>query len=122
MPDVELSGLGAAPGVAEGAIRFSPVEALQRARDGEAVVLVREMTSPADTPAIEAAAGVLTSEGGRTCHAAIVAREFDTPAVVGCQALSVDADAGRLSAGDRTLRGGDRVRIDGAAGTVTFPG
>lgn len=121
MPDVELSGLGAAPGVAEGAICFSPVETVTRSSAGESIILVREMTVPADTPAIEAATGVLTSEGGQTSHAAIVAREFDTPAVVGCQALSIDTDAGRLSVEDRTVEAGDRVRIDGTAGTVSFP-
>lgn len=117
---MELSGLGAAPGVASGAICFSPVEVVTRARADD-VVLVREMTSPADTRAIEAAAGVLTSEGGRTSHAAIVAREFDTPAVVGCQDLTVDAEAGRVAVGDRTFKAGDPVRIDGSTGAVTFP-
>jgi pyruvate,water dikinase len=114
-----LTGLGASPGVAEGEVCFDPIEAVKRARDGDSVVLVREMTSPADQHGMEAADGILTSRGGRTCHAAIVARELGTPAVVGCEGLVVDTEGGRLLADERTLGTGDRIRIDGDAGTVT---
>jgi len=118
--DGALSGLGASPGVAEGVVCFDPVEAAKRAANDESVVLVRTMTSPSDLHGMKAAAGVLTSRGGRTCHAAIVARELDKPAVVGCEALTVDEDAGHLEVGGRTVERGDRVRIDGDAGTVVF--
>lgn len=117
--DALVTGLGASPGVTEGEVVFDPIEAVKRSKDGRSVVLVREMTSPSDMHGIKAAAGILTSEGGRTCHAAIVARELDKPAVVGCEDLAVDADRERATVGGRSYGPGTRVRLDGEAGTVT---
>lgn len=116
-----LTGLGASPGVAEGKVCFDPITAAKWANDGQQLILVREMTSPSDLHGMKAAEGILTSRGGRTCHAAIVARELDKPAVVGCDALTIDEDDARLVVDGRTIEQGDPARIDGTTGTVEFP-
>ena len=118
--DALVTGLGASPGVAAGEVVFDPIEAVKRSKDGRSVVLVREMTSPSDMHGIKAADGILTSEGGRTCHAAIVARELDKPAVVGCEDLTVDTDRGQFAVGGQRYGPGTQVRLDGEAGTVTI--
>jgi len=118
--DDALTGLNASEGVAEGAIYFDPVEAAKAEKRGEDVVLVRKMTSPSDVHGMKAANGILTSQGGKTCHAAIVARELEKPAVVGCDALDIDYDAETVSVDGRTYAVGDRVRVDGTNGTVEF--
>lgn len=117
-----LAGLGASDGVAEGRLCLDPLEAVKYERQGEPVVLVRKMTSPSDLHGMKAADAILTSQGGTTSHAAIVARELDTPAVVGCDALTVDYDAGEVRVDDgRVIRPGDVIQVDGDAGQVTLP-
>lgn len=116
-----LQGLGASDGTAEGRLTLDPIEAVKREKRGESVVLVRKMTSPSDLHGMKAADAIVTSQGGTTSHAAIVARELDTPAVVGCDGLEVDYDAGVIRIGDRTYEPGTLVRVDGTAGQVHFP-
>lgn len=114
-PDLLAVGLGACPGVATGAVCLSPSHVTSH--DGP-VVLVRRETSPGDIQGMVASAGVLTASGGLVSHAALVARELDLPAVVGVEALVVDEAAGSVRVGDRTLRDGDVVTIDGTTGRV----
>ena len=115
-----VEGLGAAPGSAVGELRFETLAAVKRAKEGHDVVLARERTSPSDVPGMKAAEAVVTAEGGTTSHAAIVARELDTPAVVGCEELDIDESAGRAEVGDRTVEPGTRVRVDGTDGALTL--
>jgi len=117
---VTAEGLGAAPGSAVGELRFETLAAVKRAKAGHDVVLARERTSPSDLPGMKAAEAVVTAEGGTTSHAAIVARELDTPAVVGCEGFDVDESAGRAEVGGRTVEPGTRVRVDGTDGELTL--
>ena len=87
------------------------------AADG-AVLLVRDETSPEDIVGMHASAGILTSRGGMTSHAAVVARGLGKPCIVGAGALSVDDELGELSVDGRTFREGDRLSIDGTTGEV----
>lgn len=113
------TGLGASPGLASGRACFSVDAALDRADAGEAVILVRPETSPDDIPGMDVAAGILTSTGGMVSHAAIVAREWRKPAVVGTSALVFPADpANWVTIGKTTVREGDEITIDGATGQV----
>ena len=111
-------GLPASPGAASGAIVFSSEEAEAAAGRGEAVILVRVETSPDDIHGMHAARGVLTTRGGMTSHAAVVARGMGRPCVTGAGAIAVDARAHTVSSGGRTLGSGDIVTIDGATGEV----
>jgi pyruvate,orthophosphate dikinase len=111
-------GLPASPGAACGAVVFSADEAESRAAKGEAVILVRIETSPEDIHGMHAARGILTTRGGMTSHAAVVARGMGRPCVAGAGGISVDYGAQTLSAGGRTLRAGDTITLDGATGEV----
>ncbi|MDE2390855.1 MAG: pyruvate, phosphate dikinase [Rhodospirillales bacterium] len=111
-------GLPASPGAASGAVVFSADEAEMRAQKGEAVVLVRIETSPEDIHGMHAAKGILTTRGGMTSHAAVVARGMGRPCVAGAGGISVDYKAQMLSAGGMTLRAGDIITIDGSTGEV----
>ncbi|HEX6850731.1 MAG TPA: pyruvate, phosphate dikinase, partial [Candidatus Polarisedimenticolaceae bacterium] len=111
-------GLPAGPGAASGIVAFTAEHAVQLARRGKKVLLVRAETSPEDLAGMVAAVGILTSRGGMTSHAAVVARGMGKPCIVGAEAIQVDAKAGRLKAGGRTLREGDALSIDGATGEV----
>ncbi|HKQ61848.1 MAG TPA: putative PEP-binding protein, partial [Candidatus Polarisedimenticolaceae bacterium] len=111
-------GLPAGPGAASGIIAFSAERAVALARGGKPVLLVRAETSPEDLAGMVAAAGILTSRGGMTSHAAVVARGMGKPCVVGAEGLWVDAERRVLRAGKRTLREGDALSIDGASGEV----
>ncbi|MDE1906008.1 MAG: pyruvate, phosphate dikinase, partial [Rhodospirillales bacterium] len=111
-------GLPASPGAASGAVVFSADEAEMRAQKGEAVVLVRIETSPEDIHGMHAAKGILTTRGGMTSHAAVVARGMGRPCVAGAGGISVDYKAQMLSAGGVTLRAGDIITIDGSTGEV----
>jgi pyruvate,orthophosphate dikinase len=113
------SGLGASPGLASGAIATSPEAAVRMAEAGDAVILVRSETSPDDVHGMAKAAGILTARGGLASHAAVVARGWGIPAVVG--ATAVELGDGEVRIGDRTLREGDVISIDGSTGEV-FPG
>ena len=111
-------GLPASPGAASGVIVFSADEAESRAAKGEAVILVRVETSPEDIHGMHAARGILTTRGGMTSHAAVVARGMGRPCVAGAGGIRVDRGAQTLSAGGKTLRGGDTITLDGATGEV----
>ncbi len=111
-------GLPASPGAASGAAVFSSDEAEMRAAKGELVVLVRIETSPEDIHGMHAARGILTTRGGMTSHAAVVARGMGRPCVAGAGGISVDYGAQTLSAGGQTIRAGEIITLDGATGEV----
>ena len=111
-------GLPASPGAASGVAVFSADEAEARAARGEAVILVRIETSPEDIHGMHAARGILTTRGGMTSHAAVVARGMGRPCVAGAGSISVDYGAQTLSAGGKTIRGGETLTLDGATGEV----
>jgi pyruvate,orthophosphate dikinase len=115
---VFAKGLPASPGAASGAVVFSADEAELRAQKGEAVILVRIETSPEDIHGMHAARGILTTRGGMTSHAAVVARGMGRPCVAGAGGINVDYGAQTLSAGGVLLRAGDILTIDGATGEV----
>ena len=110
-------GLGASPGVASGHAYFSADAAVEAAERGESVVLVAEATSPADVHAFAVAAGVLTASGGLVSHAALVAREWGLPAVVGVAELQLET-SGELRVGGVAVREGEPITIDGTRGLV----
>ena len=112
------TGLPASPGAATGEIVFSSDEAELMKSQGRKVVLVRVETSPEDIHGMHAAEGILTTRGGMTSHAAVVARGMGKPCVSGAGALRVDYAANVLSAGGITLRKGDIITIDGSTGQV----
>jgi pyruvate,orthophosphate dikinase len=111
-------GLPASPGAATGEIVFSSAEAEDARKAGRRVILVRVETSPEDIHGMHAAEGILTTRGGMTSHAAVVARGMGKPCVSGAGTLRVDYRAGTLTAGGKTLRKGDVVTIDGGSGQV----
>jgi pyruvate, orthophosphate dikinase len=111
-------GLPASPGAASGAVVFSADEAEMRAQKGESVILVRIETSPEDIHGMHAARGILTTRGGMTSHAAVVARGMGRPCVAGAGGINVDYGAQTLTAGGVLLRAGDILTIDGATGEV----
>ncbi|HLF61644.1 MAG TPA: pyruvate, phosphate dikinase [Acidimicrobiia bacterium] len=111
-------GIAASPGAAIGKVVFSSDAAVAQAREGEAVILVRPETTPNDIHGMAAAVGILTSQGGKTSHAAVVARGMGKPAVTGAADLSVDAGAGLARTVADEIRVGDLVTIDGSTGAV----
>jgi pyruvate,orthophosphate dikinase len=112
-------GVNASPGAARGEIVFTAADAVAAAAEGRSVILVRPFTDAEDVAGFDAAKGILTSEGGKASHAALVARGMGRPAVVGAQGLTVDLKARTVSAGDTILREGDLIAIDGSTGEVT---
>jgi pyruvate,orthophosphate dikinase len=117
--DLIATGLNVSPGAASGVLAFDADTAERWAvQDKKAVVMVRPETKPDDVHGMLAARGILTSRGGRTSHAALVARQFGKPAVVGVAAMDVDAAARRFTVGGRVFREGDAVSIDGTTGEV----
>ncbi|MGV9560413.1 pyruvate, phosphate dikinase [Streptomyces sp. NPDC003522] len=112
-------GIAASPGAAVGAVVFSSAEAVRRAAAGEKVVLVRQETTPDDLPGMIAAQAVLTSRGGKTSHAAVVARGMGKVCVCGAEELSVDLEERRFTTPDGTVvEEGTVVSVDGSAGAV----
>ena len=110
------TGLGASPGVATGEIATSPEGAVAAAEAGRPVILVRSETSPDDVRGLARAAGVLTSRGGLASHAAVVARGWGIPAVVGTEGLRVDD--GWIDVGGHVLKEGELITIDGGTGEI----
>jgi pyruvate, orthophosphate dikinase len=117
--EVLARGVGASPGAAQGAIVFTAAEAVDAASRGRAVVLVRRFTEADDVAGFHAARGILTSEGGKASHAALVARGMGRPCVVGAADLEIDAVAGEIRVDARVLRAGDRIGIEGSTGAIT---
>ena len=113
---VLTKGLGASPGAAVGAVVFTADEAVAESDKGTAVILVRSETSPEDVHGMLVAEGILTARGGLVSHAAVVARGWGTPAVVGAE--QVKFGDGTFSVGDVTVKRGDVISIDGATGEV----
>ncbi len=116
--NVIATGLPASPGAAGGEIVFSSDEAAQLKADGRKVVLVRIETSPEDIHGMHAAEGILTTRGGMTSHAAVVARGMGKPCVSGAGTLRVDYAAGTMVAGNKTYKKGDFITVDGSTGQV----
>jgi len=116
--DLIATGLPASPGAASGEIVFSSDEAETLKGQGRKVVLVRIETSPEDIHGMHAAEGILTTRGGMTSHAAVVARGMGKPCVSGAGSVRVDYRAETLTAGDRVFKKGDVITIDGTTGQV----
>ncbi len=116
--NVLSKGLPASPGAASGVMVFNSDEAESRAAKGEAVILVRIETSPEDIHGMHAARGILTTRGGMTSHAAVVARGMGRPCVAGAGGISVDYGAQTLQVGSMIVRGGEVITLDGATGEV----
>lgn len=116
--EIVATGLPASPGAASGVIVFTADEAEARGNAGEKVLLVRNETTPDDIHGIVTAQGILTSRGGMTSHAAVVARGMGRPCVCGCEALKIDLDAETIRVGDRILKKNDVLTIDGSSGDV----
>jgi len=116
--DVVAQGLPASPGAATGKIVFDADEAERLGSLGEAVILVRDETSPEDIHGMHAARGVVTARGGMTSHAAVVARGMGRPCVSGAGEVQIDADAAVMRARGRTFRAGDVITIDGSKGEI----
>lgn len=111
-------GLPASPGAAVGTLIFDSDLAGEMGERGEKVILARPETKPDDMAGIAYAQGILTSRGGMTCHAAVVARGMGKPAIVGCEAMHLDMDKKVARFGDVQLKEGDHLSIDGATGSV----
>ncbi|WP_086868552.1 pyruvate, phosphate dikinase [Streptomyces viridochromogenes] len=112
-------GVPASPGAAVGTVVFDSAQAVRRATAGEKVILVRQETTPDDLPGMIAAQAVLTSRGGKTSHAAVVARGMGKVCVCGAEELTVDTEARRFTAADGTVvEEGTVVSVDGSAGAV----
>jgi pyruvate, orthophosphate dikinase len=116
--DILTRGLPASPGAASGEVVFNADEAEQEAAAGKAVILVRVETSPEDIHGMHAAKGILTSRGGMTSHAAVVARGMGRACVAGAGALTVDYSQQMFTVAGRTIKKGDIITIDGGSGNV----
>ena len=116
--EVLATGLAASPGAAYGKAVFDAGRAEEMAKQGEKVILVRIETNPDDVHGMIAAEGILTARGGRTSHAAVVARGMGKPCVAGCETVRVDLEKRQFSVNGRVLREGDEFTIDGSTGNV----
>ena len=111
-------GMAASPGAAVGKIAFDNAQAIEAAEKGIKTVLVRRETNPDDLPGMVAAEGVLTARGGKTSHAAVVARGMGKTCVCGAESLVIDAAAGTVTIGDLVLTADDTIAIDGQTGEI----
>lgn len=111
-------GLPASPGAAVGKLAFTAEEAVQRTRDGEQVILVRKETSPEDVDGMHSAVGILTSTGGMTSHAAVVARGWGRCCVVGAGEIEIHEKARKIVVRGKTLTANDTISLDGTTGEV----
>jgi pyruvate,orthophosphate dikinase len=118
--DVVARGVAASPGAAKGTIVFTAGDAVAAAENGGDVILVRPFTEADDVAGFHAARGVLTSEGGKASHAALVARGMGRPAVTGASELDIDLHAHEVRLGETVLREGDLIAIDGTTGAITL--
>ena len=113
-----VKGLNASPGAAAGVVVFDPDRAVELRRQEKKCILVRPMTTPDDVHGMIAAEGILTSQGGATSHAAVVARGMGKPAVVGAEKILIDLRARQFSVNGEVVREGDPLTLDGTTGTV----
>lgn len=111
-------GLNASPGAAIGKIVFNPDESEKRATSGEKIILVRIETCPDDIHGLVPAQGVVTSRGGMTSHAAVVARGMGKPCVAGCEVLKIDLEKEEMVVSGKTFKKGDVISIDGTTGEI----
>jgi pyruvate, orthophosphate dikinase len=111
-------GIAASPGAASGVAIFDVQRAVEKGESGVNVILVREETKPEDVPAFFSSVGILTSRGGKTSHAAVVARGMGKACIVGCSELKIDYEARKCQVDDRTVTEGEVITIDGSTGTV----
>ena len=117
--EVLARGVAASPGAAKGEVVFTAEEAIAAAAQGVDVILARPFTEADDVAGFDAARGILTSEGGKASHAALVARGMGRPAVVGAGELDIDVRARVIRVGDQIIAAGARIAIDGSTGLVT---
>ena len=116
--NVIAKGLPASPGAASGKVIFDSEEAAELAEKGERIILVRDETSPEDIKGMARSKGILTSRGGMTSHAAVVARGIGTPCVVGAEEIEVDYGKEEFRVGNVTVKKGNIITIDGSTGEV----
>jgi pyruvate,orthophosphate dikinase len=116
--EVLATGLPASPGAAVGKLAFTAAEAVERTAAGERVILVRKETNPEDIDGMHSAAGILTSTGGMTSHAAVVARGWGRCCVAGAGEIHIDEKAKKITVKGRTLTAKDTISIDGSTGEV----
>ncbi|MBI5642018.1 MAG: pyruvate, phosphate dikinase [Deltaproteobacteria bacterium] len=112
------TGIAAVPGAAAGSVVFTAKDAEAWTAQGKKVILVRKETSPEDVGGMHAAKGILTATGGKTSHAAVVARGWGKCCVVGCEDLAIDYDAKNVSVGNTIIKEGDEITINGSTGEV----
>ncbi|MBI4310018.1 MAG: pyruvate, phosphate dikinase, partial [Candidatus Omnitrophica bacterium] len=112
------SGINAVPGAAAGKVVFTAAQAEQMGQKGESVILVRKETSPEDVGGMHAAKGILTATGGKTSHAAVVARGWGKCCIVGCEALNINYEAKSMTVNGKTVKQGDYITLDGSAGEI----
>lgn len=113
-----VKGIAASPGAATGIVVFDVKKAVTMGESGVKVILVREETKPEDVPAFFASVGILTSRGGKTSHAAVVARGMGKPCIVGCSDMKIDYASKKFQVEDKTVLEGDVITIDGSDGRV----
>ncbi len=116
---VVTTGVAASPGAASGEVVLTAADAIAAGEEGRDAILVRRFTEADDVAGFHAAKGILTSEGGKASHAALVARGMGRPAVTGAAAVEVDEEAGEVRIDGLVLRPGDRIAINGTTGEVT---
>ncbi len=112
------AGIDAVPGAASGKVVFNSARSEALAAEGESVILVRKETSPEDVGGMHAAQGILTATGGKTSHAAVVARGWGKCCIVGCEELNIDYASGRLTVGSATINEGEYITLNGSTGDV----
>jgi pyruvate,orthophosphate dikinase len=118
--EVLATGVNASPGAAKGEVVFTAADAVAAEQDGRDVILVRPFTEADDVAGFHAARGILTSEGGKASHAALVSRGLGRPAVVGAKALAIDLKSKCITVNGTKISEGDRIAIDGTKGCVTL--
>ncbi|MFN3653850.1 MAG: pyruvate, phosphate dikinase [Candidatus Nitrosotenuis sp.] len=111
-------GIAASPGAASGIAVFDVKRAVAMGENNAKVILIREETKPEDVPAFFASVGILTSRGGKTSHAAVVARGIGKPCIVGCSEMKINVDAKQAAVGSIVIHEGDAITIDGSEGSV----
>lgn len=113
-----VSGIGAVPGAASGKVVFNAKDAEEYASKGQDIILVRKETSPEDVGGMHAAKGILTATGGKTSHAAVVARGWGKCCIVGCEKLDIDYDKELMRVKDKVIKKGDEITLNGTTGDV----